>query len=224
MSIAIVAALPREIAALVRGTKPDKTLQARGIFLHRVADAVIVAGGMGAARVTLAVEAALQTGQVHALISVGLAGSCKASVKAGTLLRAGVVIDEMSGERFNTAGEGETAVLVSTDQIASTREKFRLHESYRASMVDMEAATVARFACARGLPFQAIKGISDAYDFELASLARFAGAKGQFQTLKFAAYTAIRPRTWGAALQLGRNSTTALRSLTEALLPLIDPQ
>ena len=48
--IAIIAALPREIAGLVRGVEADAALVKEGVWLYRVGDAVVVAAGMGAER------------------------------------------------------------------------------------------------------------------------------------------------------------------------------
>jgi adenosylhomocysteine nucleosidase len=217
-NIAIIAALPREITALVRGTIADAGLLRVGIHLYRVEGAVVVAAGMGAERARLAVETALATGNVGMLISAGLAGGCVAGVAAGSVIEADVVVDARTGERFASArGRGEGGTLVTTDAIASVREKARLAASYGAMVVDMEAASVARLARAHGLAFRAIKGVSDAHDFELISLARFAGKRGSFRTGAFALHTAARPWTWGKAVRLGRGSSRALVGLEAAL-------
>ena len=105
--------------------------------------------------------------------------------------------------------------------IASVAEKQRLFASYGAAMVDMEAATVARFAQMGGQGFRAIKGVSDAHDFELSSLSRFASPHGHFRTGAFALHTALRPHRWGAAMQLGSGSQRALRALTEVLREIV---
>ena len=214
--IAIVAALPREIAGLVRGVKADRALLARGIHLHRLEEAIVVAAGMGETRAAIAVEAALAAGEVTELISAGLAGACSDALRPGAVCEATVVIDARTGERYETGAAGGT-VLVTGTAIAGVREKARLAASYGAGMVDVEAATVARLALAHGLAFRAIKGISDAHDFEMASLARFAGDNGHFRTRAFAVHTALRPHRWGAAMKLGRASTRALRALHEVL-------
>jgi adenosylhomocysteine nucleosidase len=65
--------------------------------------------------------------------------------------------------------------------------------------------------------FRAIKGVSDGYDFELSALAKFAGERGSFRTGAFAAYTAVRPWTWGKAITLGRGSAKALAALEVVL-------
>ena len=85
----------------------------------------------------------------------------------------------------------------------------------------MEAATVGRLAAAHGLRFRAIKGISDAHDFELASLSRFAGKHGSFRTGAFAMHTALRPHTWSKAAKLGRESNRALELLHARLVEVI---
>jgi adenosylhomocysteine nucleosidase len=215
-SIAIIAALPREIAALVRGTKADASLIKDGVWLYRLEGAVVVAAGMGAERAAIAVEAALSVGDVRVLISTGLAGGCAPGVVAGSVMEAGVVVDVRTGERF--VSEVESGVTLATSgTIASVHEKARLAESWGAALVDMEAATVARLALAKGMGFRAIKGVSDGYDFELGALAKFEGERGSFRTGAFAAYTAVRPWTWGKAMELGRGSAKALAGLDVAL-------
>jgi adenosylhomocysteine nucleosidase len=228
--VAIVAALPREIAGLVRGIKPEAAWLKRNIHLSYVnsPDAVVVAAGMGAERVTFAVQAALEDYAalwaipVDMLISVGLAGSCVAEVKPGEVVVAKQVVDALTGERYATEDSNAKHILVSSDTIASVAEKQRVAQSYGATMVDMEAATVARLARARGLRFRAIKAISDAHDFEIESLGKFADANGQFRTAAFALHTALRPSQWPLAMELGRNSRVALEALTQTLRTVIE--
>ncbi len=213
--VAIIAALPREIAGLVRGLAPDAALRRRGIWLYRLPGAVVVAAGMGASRVALGVEAALACGGVTALISAGVAGACDPGLRIGDVVRAGEVIDTRTGERFSNSQYRQ--VLVTAPEIASVAEKRRLFASYYASAVDMEAATVARIAQAHGLYFAAHKAISDVAAFELAALARFATAEGQFREAAFALYAAVRPAMWGKLIELARNSKVAIDALTGEL-------
>jgi adenosylhomocysteine nucleosidase len=211
--IAIIAALPREIAGLVRGTSADASLIMDGVWLYRLEGAVVVTAGMGSARAAVAVEAA---GEVEMLISTGLAGGCVPGLEAGSVLEAGVVVDVVTGERF-VVGSGSGVTLATAGAIAGVAEKARLAETFGASMVDMEAATVARMALARGVGFRAIKGVSDGVEFELSALAKFEGERGSFRAGAFAAYTAVRPWTWGKAIELGRGSAKALAGLEVAL-------
>ena len=210
---AIIAALPREVSVLVKGWDVEQL--PGNVLVYTNGHAVAACAGMGAARAVLAVQAAMATMPVTALISVGVAGACNPSLHVGDIVRAGVVIDGQTGERFDNSQFRQ--VLVTTEAIASVREKSRLHASYHADAVDMEAATVARLACAHDLYFQAIKAVSDEADFEVESLSRFATSDGQFREAAFALHAALRPPMWSKLIALARNSNKALASLTAVL-------
>jgi len=210
---AMIAALPREVRALVKGW--ERRSIADGVVVYSNGDAVVACAGMGAARVALAVQAAMDVLPVTDLISVGLAGACDPKMRVGEIVRAGVVVDARTGERFEDAQFKQ--VLVSSDAIANAKEKARLHASYSAAAVDMEAASVARLAQAHGLGFHAIKAISDEAEFEMEGLARFSTAEGQFREAAFALHAALRPAMWSKVIVLGRNSSKAVDALTEAL-------
>ncbi len=220
--LAILAALPREVRGLVGRQAPEPSLRSEGVQLYRLPGAVVAVAGMGGSRVSLAFEAALREGGITTVVSAGLAGACSPALREGSVAEASVVADARTGERFATEAAGAGPVLVTTAAIAGVQEKARLAAAYGAGMVDMEAATVARLAAAHGLRFRAIKGISDAHDFELASLARFGGgARGQFRTGAFALHTALRPHHWSRAAALGRASNRALAALHLRLRELI---
>lgn len=210
---AIIAALPREVAALVKGWKVRRL--PGHVLVYTNGHAVAACAGMGSARATLAVQAAMATMPITDLLSVGLAGACDPSLRVGEIVCAGTVIDSRTGERFSDSRF--TQVLVTTETIASVREKARLQASYSAAAVDMEAATVARLAGAHGFSFRAIKAISDEADFDVERLGQFATKDGQFRETAFALHMAIRPSQWSNAITLARNSSKALDSLTNAL-------
>jgi adenosylhomocysteine nucleosidase len=215
---AIIAALPREVSHLVRGWRAQKL--PNRIIVYTNDFAVVACAGMGSARAALALEAAMAVKPITALLSVGLAGACDPALQVGDIVRAGVVVDTRSGERYNNSQFKQ--VLVSAPAIASVREKRRLYESYGASAVDMEAATIARIAQAHGLYFQAIKAISDDATFELQELAHFATRNGQFREAAFAAYSVARPRLWPKLFHLAGNSKRAVQSLTAELQGQLD--
>ncbi len=210
---AIIAALPREVKALVRGWQehrlPGKITAYTNDF------AVVACAGMGAARATLAVQAALSLKPVTAIVSAGLAGACDPALRVGDIVRAGVVIDAGTGERFTNPLFSQA--LVTTSVIAGSNEKQRLYASYQASAVDMEAATVARLAEVRHLSYRAIKSISDEATFEMQELAQFATVDGQFREVAFAAHSAVRPQLWPKLFALAGNSKRAVQALTTEL-------
>ena len=215
---AIIAALRREVKPLVRGWQEHKL--PNKVFAYTSDFAVVACAGMGATRATLAVQAAMALKPVTSLLSVGVAGACSPSLEVGDIVHAGVVIDTQSGERYSNSRFHQ--ILATTPTIATVREKLRLYESYSASAVDMEAATVARLARAHDLSFHAIKAISDDASFELQELARFASPDGQFREAAFAAYSAARPRLWSKLIHLAGNSNRAIQSLTAELQSQLD--
>jgi adenosylhomocysteine nucleosidase len=215
---AIIAALPREVKQLVRGWREHR-LPGK-IIVYTNDFAVVACAGMGPARATLAVQAAMSMKPITALLSVGFAGACDPSLHVGDIVRAGVVVDTQTGERFDNSEYRQ--ILASAPAIASVREKYRLRETYMASAVDMEASAVARIAQAHQLYFQATKVISDEANFELQELARFATHDGQFRDAAFATYSAVRPHLWKKLVLLAGNSKHALHCLTTELKTQLD--
>jgi adenosylhomocysteine nucleosidase len=213
MKVGIVAALPREVSALVKGW--EKRQAGDDVVVYTKGDVVVACAGMGAERAAMAARAAIAAMPVGALLSVGLAGGCEPKLRVGEIVRAGVVMDEGTGEKFFDSQSRQ--VLVSVDAVASVQEKARLRAAYFADAVDMEAAAVARVAQGSGLTFRAIKAISDESDFEVEGLAQFATADGQFREGAFAVHAALRPAMWRKVIALGWNSSKALRSLTVAV-------
>jgi adenosylhomocysteine nucleosidase len=216
--VGIIAALPREVAPLVKGWKTEKLPGNRIVCLRE--NAVVACAGMGPQQVALAVSTARALLPVTELISVGLAGACDPRLDVGEIVRPGVVIDRNTGERF--LDERFDGVLVSTSAIMNVAEKERLRVAYDAAAVDMEAATVARLARAHGLKFRAIKVISDASNFEMSGLAEFATEDGQFREGAFAVHAALRPWMWRKLIGLGKNSGKAVKALNEALRAELD--
>ena len=213
MKVGIIAALPREVNALVKGWTRRRLPGQVEIYTN--GEAVVACAGMGSARAAIGVEAAMAAMPLTALLSVGLAGACDPAMRVGEVVRFGTVIDGRSGERFE--GSQREPVLVTTESIAGVGEKARLRASLYADAVDMEAAAVARLARQHGLEFRAIKAISDEADFEVEGLSRFATSDGQFREGAFALHAALRPAMWGRVIALGRNSHRALGALTEVL-------
>jgi adenosylhomocysteine nucleosidase len=81
----------------------------------------------------------------------------------------------------------------------------------------MEAATIARLASAHGIPFLAIKGVSDAANATLPDLNPFINAVGQMRMGAFLAHVASRPRFWPSLLHLGRNSARAAEAMRDLI-------
>jgi len=214
--IAIVVAMEREVAPLIRSWKM-RTIQHAGrrYRLFENGGAVLVCGGIGAEAARRATEAVIREVNPARVISAGFAGALDASLQVGDILAPRTVINISDGARTEVdSGEG---ILVSSASVAGREQKIRLSKAYGASAVDMESAAVAVGAEARGVEFGVLKVISDAADCSLPAFEGFVAEDGTFRTGKFACHIALRPRMWRATITLARNSSKASRVLCGAL-------
>jgi adenosylhomocysteine nucleosidase len=216
--IGIVAALPSELRPLIHHW-PRTAHMATG----RIGsiDAVATCAGMGAKAVTRACEVLFASGPLDALVSVGYAGSLSCGLSAPEAVSAREVIDAATGERFPTdqlPGQPPNQIkaqrLVTLDHVAGPEEKLSLAESYQAVMVDMEAATVARFARSKNLGFLCYKGITDGPNDKLPDFNRFTGPNGQLRIPAFALWTLWHPQYWRILSELEKNSRAAAAELS----------
>jgi len=219
--IGIIAALEREVQPLVKGWFSSCVQhEGRDFAFYERGYAVVVCGGIGPERARRAAEAVIAKYSPELIISAGVAGALVPDLHVGDTIFPAVVIDTQDGSRRESAiqnapiGNSPLArtVLATYPEIASIAQKQQLAKSYGAHVVDMEAVAVARAAEKHGLPFIAIKAISDELNFELPEINRFT-RNGQFQTGKFVVYIALRPSLWLRVFRLARNTRLASENL-----------
>lgn len=216
--IGIVVALEREIRPLVRNYDRVKRLhEGRTLVFFESEGTAVVCGGIGPEAARRATGTLIAIHKPQLIVSAGFAGGLDRSLHAGDVFCPGLVIDASDGSRFEAGGG--SGQLVSFSTIAGTAQKAKLAKAYQAQAVDMEAAAVARAASCHGVPFCAVKAISDELDFEMPGLEKFVerGEHAGFRQWDFAAYVMLRPWLWGRALQLGSGSAKAARSLCRRL-------
>jgi adenosylhomocysteine nucleosidase len=178
---------------------------------------------MGAIRSTAAFAEAERVMRIDAVCSVGWAGALDDSIPVGSVCWVSQVIDTSTGERFRPAHWLDTwPVLATASRVADEKEKVRLATSYRAKLVDMEAATLARIASGRSIPFYCVKAVSDDAKAQLPDINPFIGADGQMRLIPFLRHVAMRPATWMGLIALGRNSSKAACNLAGAVYDWID--
>lgn len=212
--IAIIAALPGELKPLVRGWQT----RGRNLWAGRVGEyeATAVAGGMGAGAAAGAVERVLAEGHPDALVSYGWVGASTCAVKPPAVCVISEVVDAGSGERFATRST-DGFRLITLDHVARADEKRGLAAKHQSVLADMEAATVARIAAARGIPFYCFKGVSDGYLDVLPDFSRFMNGTGELRMGAFLAHVAVRPKYWASIGRLGKNSGAAATALAGTL-------
>jgi adenosylhomocysteine nucleosidase len=214
--VAIVAALEREIATLVRNWRVvDREHDGKNFRFFESGNAVAVCGGMGFEAARRATEAIVSLYKPSLVVSAGFAGALDESLHVGQIFEARCVVDARDSSRIDTgAGSG---VLVSFPAVAGAEQKAKLAKSYGAQAVDMEAAAVAKGAEARGLRFATVKAISDEVAFAMPPMDRFIAPDGSFRTRSFALYAAKRPFIWPDVFRLAQNSARAARALSSRL-------
>jgi adenosylhomocysteine nucleosidase len=218
--IGIIAALAGELKPLVRGWPR----QADDAFVTQRGDLAVIAiaKGIGATRAALAVAIAGTYGHLDALVSIGWAGGASCGIQPGTAYQVGEVIDATGGERYSASKATSPIKLVTLDHVAGRDEKRRVAETYGASLVDMEAATVARLARARGIPFYCWKAVTDIATEDLPDFNYFLDEEKQLRTRQVAAYALTRPRYVAPLLRMGKNSRSGADALGQTLRRWID--
>lgn len=214
--VAIVAALEREVAGLVKNWKAvRREFDGRNFEFRESGSTVLVCGGIGAAAARRATEAVVALYHPTELISVGFAGALERGMAVGTVLEPATVVDVRDSARI-AVGQG-AGVLVSFAAVADQEQKTRLARSYGAQAVDMEAASVAKGAQVHDLRFRAVKVISDELGFPMPPMDRFVNHDGRFRSGPFAIYFVLRPWLWPMVVRLARNSAKAAHALCRRL-------
>jgi adenosylhomocysteine nucleosidase len=243
---AIIAAMPGELKALVQKSVGGWRHERRNrVDLWRWTfdrgEWIAACAGAGQNAATRALAEVERDGPVASVFSVGWVGALADSYLPGQAYRVAGVIDTLTGERLRVpaflpssrndgAKTGTTGMepadiwLATSPKVADAAEKQRLAASYRAGLVDMEAAAIARLAAMRGISFHCIKGVSDGFPDQLPDFNPFLTPGGQFQTARFTVFALFHPGYWPALKQMGENSRKASHSIAELVLEVLDPQ
>jgi adenosylhomocysteine nucleosidase len=214
---AIIAAMEREIAPLVRGWQRATLPSGNRKFTAFERDGVIaVVSGIGCKNAELAARAVVAQYRPAILVSGGLAGALIRSLKVGSVFTPNVVVDAADGAEYRCTADGNHVnggVLVSSGEIAGAEAKRELVNRFHGLVVDMEAAGVAKVAKQEQIGFRCVKAISDEADFAMPPMGQFLNAAGEFQSGKFVLWAALRPWQWAKIVALARNSKRATESL-----------
>lgn len=169
-----------------------------------------------------AAAAELAGSGVSLLISAGLAGGLAPDIGVGDVILAGAVLGA-AGERLDclglpadidAAGPRRGLLAEALAPVASPAAKRDLHAASGALGVDMESYGVGLGARAAGLPFFALRAVSDPFDQAIPAAA-LAGmrADGSVAIGPVLAGLARRPAALGELIALGRQSRIAREAL-----------
>ncbi|PSH03303.1 MAG: hypothetical protein CXZ00_12935 [Acidobacteria bacterium] len=208
-----VAALEREIAGLTRCWNAVRFADvSQAIYLNQ--HAALICGGTGVARAYAATKVLIEKYSPRMLISIGFAGSCVTDLRPGSIVVPAALLEAATGRTFRCAFG--TGLVVTADRVADKALKRQLAARFSAQAVDMEGTGVAAAAIEFQREFAAIKVISDGAEEDLGFLSGFVTPEG-FDTARFVAHIALRPRLWPAVAALQRNSKMASAALQGAV-------
>jgi adenosylhomocysteine nucleosidase len=212
--IAIIAALKREIHGFICNFR-EHSVPGTKLPCYSSENISVVCSGIGGIAAARAADVVLETLKPDLLISVGFAGALDPRLPVGEVIIPRVVISAETGKEYEAiAGD---AVLVSTDRVAGADKKRLLRERYSAQAVDMEAAAIAERAARSGIPFLAVKAISDEAAIDLPDMTPFIALDGRFDSLRFSVHLLLQPSRWRTTWLLAKHTRLAARRLDEKL-------
>ena len=240
--IALLAALEEEAADLRRwmALAPEGVVGLRhpayvGLYQRR---AVILARtGMGRQRAGASAEAVLARYKVAGVISIGFSGALDGRLEVGDLVLASELIGvtDPGGQEIEptiypadqgllrTATEALRATplrmvlgptVTAPSILATPAGKQGLGWQTGAVAVDMESYWVARVVSEQGLPFLALRVISDAQEDLLPPFDQILDADGNPRARRLATHLIREPGSLVALVKLARNAGRARRALT----------
>ncbi|HOS78809.1 MAG TPA: hypothetical protein PLQ85_03770 [Anaerolineae bacterium] len=237
--IALLAALQEEVSALWRRLKltPARVAGfhnfiATGEYQGRAV--LLTCTGMGRQRAEVNASAMLERYPVTVALSIGFSGALEGTQRVGDLVLASellAVTGSLGCEPASyppdpmrlltiTAALRETSLRVRTGPTVTTpgviptpEEKEALGKQTGAIAVDMESYWIARIAAERGLPFLALRVISDAQADGLLPFEHLADANGASRARWLMAHLLREPGGLAMLLKLGRHAREARRTL-----------
>jgi adenosylhomocysteine nucleosidase len=178
----MIAAFHWEVKPLLRHRSPDPAGPARSgapyakLYALRLAGkpVLLAVAGAGAENSLRAAEHLAANYSLRGLVTLGFAGGLVAGLNVADVVLADRVVDPVTQESFGcdtgllpVRCTRRGALLSASSVIATSADKRRMGEQWQAIAVDMESAGVARAALRAGLPFGAIKAITDSAEQSL---------------------------------------------------------
>jgi adenosylhomocysteine nucleosidase len=158
--------------------------------------------GVGRERARRTIEEVLREPLPGRVIAAGFCGALVPSLRVGDVV--------------------QSPRIVTVDHlIADPAEKHRLAELYSADAVDMESAAIAEACGAKGVPFLAVRAVSDASDTALSPQLVKLFAGGNVSVWRACVALLRKPSLLGEFRRLARDTKLAAHKLAEALMELV---
>jgi len=218
LRVGVLAPMKSELRSVVKAFALDPG-SINGVVVHTGsvgnADVIATTTGMGTALATRATERLLGLGEFDRVVVVGIAGGVGPSVGIGDVVIPQVVVDGTTGTPYQpTPIDAPTArgTIVTSDDFIIDPARLDALIAEGVIAVDMETGSVAAACAARGVPWSAVRAISDRAeegDAEMPGLAHSDGTPNGSAILK---YFARHPGRIPYMLKVGRGSVLAAKN------------
>lgn len=231
--IAILFAVPQESAPLARLLRVE-SIAAPSLGLPAALRAsgdrqvLLATGGMGGKRAAAAATAILRNWRPDLLVMAGVAGALAADLSVADVISADTVLtpDEVLTPSVVPASAlrpSRTGALLSLNRVLVTANEKRdacqpMSDGVTPLAVEMETAAVARVAMQHGVPWAAVRAVSDTAAESLPlDFNRLRTADGDLPVSRVALAAVIIPRSIPGLIRLGGNTSAAAKSLAAFL-------
>jgi adenosylhomocysteine nucleosidase len=233
MRIAICSAFPQELKYIIRNFGATRSSQKSPFPLFHAAcqphDLVIVQTGMGIQNAETALHFISEAFSPDTVLFVGFGGALYSNARAGDLVWAASVM-ELSGsiltdmaipdpnglaEKLSGKIRMEKGTIVTLPRRMGKKEiAAMLPANLPFAVCDMETYPAARYCAERGIPFFALRAVTDALDEEIPpELFTVTDESGKYELSRALGMILSRPHLITAAITFGRNSTIAAKHL-----------
>jgi adenosylhomocysteine nucleosidase len=216
--VGVLAPMKSELRPVVRAFALQPS-QLGGVAVHTgiVGNAEVVATttGIGTALATKATERLLDLAAFDRVMVVGIAGGVGPTVGIGDIVIPEVVIDGPSGTEYRPApidGPAPRGSIVTSDDFIVDPDKLARLIANGVIAVDMETGSVAAVCAQRGVPWSAVRAISDRAEDGDEEMVALANADGTPNGKAIARYFARHPGRIPYMLKVGRGAMTAARN------------
>ena len=216
--VGVLAPMKSELRPVVRAFALQPS-QLEGVVVHTgiVGNAEVVATttGIGTALATKATERLLDLAGFDRVMVVGIAGGVGPTVGIGDIVIPEIVIDGPSGTEYRPApidGPAPRGTIVTSDDFIVDADKLARLIANGVVAVDMETGSVAAVCAQRGVPWSAVRAISDRAEDGDEEMVALANADGTPNGKAIARYFARHPGRIPYMLKVGRGAMIAARN------------
>jgi adenosylhomocysteine nucleosidase len=155
---------------------------------------------------------------IRAVILAGLAGALDPSLRIGDIV---VDADDTLASPLSSLRRGK--IHTASQMVTTPEAKRLLFSQTRALAVDMEQSVVRAVSLSLNVPFIGIRSISDTADDALDPMVlQWINEIGSPRPAIVGRDILLKPRSWGIARKLARDSGVALKSLGNAVASVVD--